>query len=123
VTKSFLLVALAAAILPAQAQAADAAAGKAVFGSFCAACHSVDKPAQNKMGPSLLGVVGRKAGTIAGFNYSKPMKSYGQKWTPAALDLYLTDPKKVVPGTLMTFRGLSNPEARANLIAYLASAN
>jgi len=115
-------VALLATLFAHSAQAADAAAaGAKTFGAFCNSCHSADAPPQNKQGPSLLGVVGRKAGTIANFHYSKAMKAYGKTWTPAALDAYLTAPQKVVPGAAMNFRGVSDPAARADLIAYLAT--
>jgi len=105
------------AIAPAAAQ--DAAAGATVFQSFCAVCHSVDKPARNKIGPSLVGVVGRKAGAFPAFNYSSAMKAHGQVWTTASLDTFLTAPSKAVPGTSMTFAGVKDATKRANLIAYL----
>ncbi len=115
-----LLAALAVSFAAAgSAGAQDAAAGATVFQNFCSACHSVDKPARNKMGPSLLGVVGRKAGAVAGFNYSSAMKAYGKPWTAANLDVYLTAPSKAVPGTNMTFAGVKDAAKRASLIAYL----
>jgi cytochrome c len=114
-------VVLLAPLFARPAQAADAGAGAKTFGTFCNSCHSADAPPQNRQGPSLLGVVGRKAGTVADFRYSKAMKAYGKTWTPAALDAYLTAPQKVVPGAAMTFRGLSDSAARADLIAYLAT--
>lgn len=102
-------------------RAADAAgnpaAGKAVFAK-CMICHSVE-PGVNKLGPSLNGVVGRKAGTLAGFDYSPAMKSAKITWTPQKLDTYLTNPRAMVAGTKMIFAGLSNPADRANVIAYL----
>ncbi len=103
------------------ARAADVTAGAATFATYCTSCHSADAPPLNKMGPSLLGVVGRKAGSLAGFNYSPAMKAYRKTWTPAVLDAYLTNPQGVVPGAAMTFRGLGDPAARANVIAYLAT--
>ena len=105
------------AIGPAAAQ--DAAAGATVFQNFCAVCHSVDKPAKNKIGPSLVGVVGRKSGAAPGFNYSSAMKARGQAWTAASLDAFLAAPSKAVPGTSMTFAGVKDATKRANLIAYL----
>jgi cytochrome c len=95
----------------------DADAGKAVF-SKCALCHSA-KEGENKVGPSLWGVVGRKSHSIEGFNYSEAMKAYDVTWDPATLDHYLTDPRAVVPGTRMIFVGLKKDEDRANVIAYL----
>lgn len=102
------------------AEAADAQAGQGTFESFCAACHSVARPAQTLQGPSLAGIVGRRAAALPGFSYSAAMKASGVVWTPANLDTYLANPKARVPGTLMTFRGVSDPIARANLVAYLA---
>jgi len=101
------------------ALAQDAAAGAGVFQTYCGVCHSIDKPARNKIGPSLLGVAGRKAGSAAGFNYSSAMKAYGQTWTAANLDTFLTAPTKAVPGTYMTFAGVKDPAKRASLVAYL----
>lgn len=110
------------------AMAADAAAGKDVF-KECMACHTVEA-GKNKVGPSLHGVVGRPAGSIDGFRYSKPMQEKagaGFTWTPENLKAYLLAPKEVVPGGTMAYAGLSkspkwkaDAEAAAdNLIAYL----
>jgi cytochrome c len=97
--------------------AGDAARGKTVF-ARCAACHDLNTGAI-RMGPSLKGVVGRKAGTFANFSYSAGMKSKGVTWGPDTLDTFLTAPMKYVPGTRMAFPGLSNPQDRADVIAYL----
>lgn len=113
----------AAAVLlsPASAQAADAAAGKKVF-LRCAICHAV-QPGVNKLGPSLAGIVGRKAGTVPKFNYSPAMKNSKISWTPAQLDAFLTKPNAVLPGNKMVFPGLPNPADRANVIAYMRAPN
>lgn len=95
----------------------DADKGKGVFVT-CQTCHSIDAGV-NKIGPSLHGVVGRKAGSIAGFSYSNANKSSGITWTPEKLFQYLEDPQRVVPGTKMTFAGFSEPQKRADVIAYL----
>lgn len=100
-----------------QAQAQDADAGKKVFNA-CRACHSVE-PGQNKIGPSLAGVVGREAGAVEGFNYSEAMKSSGVVWDEENLAKYLTDPKGFIPGNKMIFVGVKKEDALANLIAYL----
>ena len=115
------LAAVLAVAWPLQAALADgdAAAGKTVFHK-CAICHSVVE-GQNRIGPSLFGVVGRKAGTEAGYNYSDAMKNSGKTWDAATLDLYLTHPRDVVPGTKMTFAGLPDATDRANVIAYLST--
>lgn len=110
------------AALPVSATAApsgDAAAGKTIF-ARCAICHSV-APGENRLGPTLAGIVGRKAGTVAGYNFSPAMKNSGVTWTSAALDAYLANPRGVLPGVKMIFAGLPKPEDRANVIAYLAN--
>jgi cytochrome c len=97
----------------------DAAKGKIIF-MQCQACHS-NEPGVNKIGPSLAGVVGRKAGQIPGFQYSDANKSSGITWTPEKLFQYLENPQRVVPGTKMTFAGLPKAQDRADVIAYLKS--
>jgi nitrite reductase (NO-forming) len=96
----------------------DAAAGRLVFRK-CQACHSTEA-GKNMLGPSLSGLIGRKAGTEAGYNYSPAMKSADIVWSPQTLDQYLTDPAKVVPGNKMPFPGLKTDDDRADVIAYLA---
>lgn len=105
------------AMVPAVASAQDAEAGKAVFNK-CKACHSTEA-GKNMVGPSLAGIVGRKAGTAANFNYSEAMKAYGKDWDEAALDAYVTDPKAAVAGNKMVFVGIKDDADRKNLIAYL----
>lgn len=93
--------------------------GKQVF-ARCAACHSVGQGARAGIGPSLNGIVGRKAGTAPGYRYSSAMRNSGATWDAATLASFLQAPSKVVPGTRMTFQGLSSPEDRADVIAYLS---
>jgi cytochrome c len=100
------------------ATAPDARAGKAVF-EQCTACHSTD--GNNGVGPSLQGVVRRKAGIVPGFRYSRAMKSATLSWDEKTLDGYIADPQTVVPGNLMPFSGLPDAKQRADLIAYLAT--
>lgn len=101
--------------------AADAAAGEAVF-KKCGSCHKLD--GSDGVGPHLNGVVGRNHGAAAGFPYSEAMAAKSaEPWTPEALFAFLENPKKVIPGTKMSFNGLPKPEDRANLIAYLATVN
>ena len=97
-------------------RAQDAVVGKQAF-TQCAACHSVE--AVNGAGPSLQGIFGRKAGSFAGFRYSRALKSAGIAWDDKNLDAYLTDPQKLVPGNLMPFSGVADAKQRADLIAYL----
>ena len=97
----------------------DLAAGKSQFNK-CAACHSI-KAGENKIGPSLNGIVGRPSHSVAGFNYSPAMQAYTVTWDEATLDHYLIDPRATVPGTKMIFPGLRNEADRKNLIAYLAT--
>jgi cytochrome c len=104
------------ALTHAPAHAQDAAAGKAVFAQ-CQACHSVD--GTNGAGPSLKGVAGRKAGTFSGFRYSRAMTGAGVNWDPKALDAFIAEPQKVVPGTVMPFGGMPDASQRASLVAYL----
>jgi cytochrome c len=112
--KWILAIAMIAAA-PIAANAADADAGKTVFNK-CKACHQVDK---NAVGPHLSGVVGRKAGSVEGYNYSSALKASGITWDEASLDKWLQGPSKDVPGTKMIFAGIKDQTDRENLIAYL----
>jgi cytochrome c len=87
----------------------------------CAACHNFQKGGPNAIGPNLYGVVGRPKATAAGFSYSDAMKAKGGEWTIDDLNKFLTSPKEFVPGTKMTFAGLSKGSQRADVIAYLNS--
>jgi cytochrome c len=100
--------------------AQDATAGAAVFKSHCSICHAV-AAGRNMVGPSLFGVVGRKAGTVTGFHYSPANRNSGLTWDMATLDRYLSSPGAVVPHTSMTFPGLKDAQQRSNLIAYLTT--
>lgn len=97
----------------------DAAKGEDVF-KKCAACHNADKGGANALGPNLYGVVGDTAAAgRGGFAFSDALKAKGGKWDFDSLNAWLTSPKAYAPGTKMTFAGLSNPQDRANVIAYL----
>lgn len=95
----------------------NAAAGKTVFGK-CRQCHVVE-PGVNRVGPSLAGIVGRDAGSVDGFNYSKANAESGIVWSEEKLFQYLEDPRGVVVGTKMIFNGLPKAQDRADIIAYL----
>ena len=96
----------------------DAVAGKAVFNQ-CKACHQVGPEAKNGVGPVLNGIVGRKAGEVAGYNYSDANKNSGLTWDEATLRAYLPDPKAKVPGTKMIFPGIKREKQLDDLMAYL----
>jgi cytochrome c len=104
--------------LPMAGRAADPDAGQAVFKTQCGICHS-PLPGKNMVGPSLFGVVGRKSGSVAGFHYSAANRAAEITWTPDVLDKYVTAPREVVPGTIMTYAGLKDDAKRADLIAWL----
>jgi cytochrome c len=98
---------------------ADAAAGESVF-KKCASCHKLD--GADGVGPHLNGVVGRMHAAVAGYAYSEAMAALSaEPWSPEALNAFLENPKKNMPGTKMAFAGLPKPEDRANLIAYLTT--
>ena len=109
-----LMLALAA-ICP--AAAGDAEAGKADF-KKCALCHTTEA-GKNKIGPSLFGVVGRKAASLDSYNYSEAMKKFDGTWDPQTLDTYLADPRATVPNTKMIFPGIKDEKERQDVIAYL----
>ena len=94
-----------------------AAAGKVVFAQ-CRTCHVTDAGV-NKTGPSLNGIIGRKAGTVAGYNYSPANANSGITWTKEKLFQYLEKPQRVIPQTKMIFPGIPDAQKRADLIAYL----
>jgi cytochrome c len=98
--------------------AQDADHGKNIF-KACAACHATDHV--NRAGPSLAGIVGRKAGTVPGFSYSNAMKKSDIVWDTKILDAYLESPQQVVPGNRMPYAGLKNPTDRTDLVAYLGT--
>ena len=115
------LLAAAASAVIAPALHADAQRGERVF-QRCYACHSVQKGEDKLPGPNLNGVLGRRAGTVSGFEFSPAMIAAGRAglvWTPDALDRFLTDPTAVVPGTAMTAPPLSDAEQRRDVIDYL----
>lgn len=95
----------------------NAAAGKLVFAQ-CRTCHVTDAGV-NKTGPSLNGIIGRKSGSVAGFNYSPANAASGVTWSKEKLFQYLEKPQRVIPKTKMIFAGLPDAQKRADLIAYL----
>ena len=99
---------------------ADAAKGEQVF-KKCAACHNADPGGANALGPALYGVMGNPVAAHPGFAFSPALKEKGGSWDWETMSAWLASPKKFAPGTKMTFAGLSNPEERANVMAFLNS--
>ncbi len=116
-------VGLAAMMLMASGAAladGDPAKGEKVF-LKCKTCHALEA-GTNKIGPSLAGLFGRKAGSVESFKYSDAMKNSGIVWDEKTLDEYVAKPAAKVPGTKMTFAGISKDDEREDLIAYLKKA-
>jgi cytochrome c len=103
---------------PAKAESGDAKSGEAAF-DVCGTCHNTEKDGGNDAGPNLFGVVGRKAASVAGFDYSAPLKASGITWTNETLSEWLADPAKMVPGTSMGVPGVTSKDKIRDLIAYL----
>jgi len=108
---------IAALSIPAMAQ--DAQKGKTVF-NVCLACHTIGPGAQNKIGPELNGLDGRKAGTVANFDYSDANKSSGIVWNEETFEDYIKNPAAKVPGTKMIFPGIKNEQQEKDLWAYIS---
>ena len=85
----------------------------------CQGCHSIER---NRIGPMHKGLFGRPAAGVPGFAYSDAMKNSGIVWNEQTLDQFLQGPRKMVPGTKMTYAGIADPQERADLIAYLKQA-
>jgi cytochrome c len=115
-TRIFAVLSLTVLAAPAFAEG-DAEAGKKVF-SQCVACHRAEE-GKNLIGPSLYGVYGRPAASVAEFNYSPAMKNAKITWDDASLDKYLEAPMQVVKGGRMAFPGIKNKKQRDDVIAYL----
>lgn len=121
--RALLVVILAVAGVPAAAEEiGDAARGEGLFKRQCWACHKVGEGAKNGVGPRLNGIFGRRAGSLDDFRYSKSMARMGSDglvWTLETLDAYVENPKALVSGTRMNYRGMADGQARADLLAYL----
>jgi cytochrome c len=123
--RSIHLFAVAALLAAPAARASDtrgdAARGEEVFrSSGCPACHGVTREDDSKVGPNLVGVVGRKAGTVPSLLVTENLKKYGVVWSAETLDEFLANPSAKVPGTAMGGI-LTDPQQRADVIAYLAT--
>ena len=118
-----LVVLIAAASLAGAGMAhadGDAARGEKKF-EECAACHKVER-GMNEVGPSLHGVIGRKAGELAEFRFSPALKRSGIVWSAQTLDAFIADPQQAVPANRMPYAGMPDADGRADLIAYLLKA-
>jgi len=119
----FLLSLLAALSTSAAAETlGDAEAGAKIFARDCAQCHMVGVGAKSRIGPSLNTLYGRRAGSVENFQYSKSMARMGadgMDWTIERLDAYIENPRALVSGTRMAYRGLKDPIQRHDLMAYL----
>ena len=96
----------------------NAADGAKIF-KKCAACHSIAQGGANKIGPALWGVIGRKAGGVTDYKYSKAMAAYGKAWSFEEMNGFLIKPKEWIKGTKMSFAGLKNAKERAAVILYM----
>ena len=96
----------------------SAAEGAKVF-KKCAACHSIKEGGANKIGPALWGVLGRKAGSVPNYKYSKAIAAYGKNWSFEEMNGFLIKPKDWIKGTKMSFAGLKNAKERAAVILYM----
>ena len=117
-TKRVRLLAAVMVAMPGMAAAQSAEDGKAVFNK-CRACHQVGPTAKNMVGPALNGLMGRKAGTVEGFNYSEANKNSGITWDQATFREYIKNPKAKIPNTKMVFPGLNDEKDINDLLAFL----
>jgi cytochrome c len=126
VTRACSGVVLALLSCPAVAQDTGpkgADAGQLLFNNACRTCHAI-KEGDNRLGPSLHGVIGRKAGSLPGFGFSESMKRADVVWDDATLDRFIANPDAVVPGNNMKpFGGLASAEERARIVAFLRASN
>ena len=117
-----IVAALTAAVIPFVAIATARADGNPARGeqlyADCIACHPVERDLHG-IGTSLAGIIGRKAGAIAGYRYSGALRRSGLTWTPEALDTFIADPQASVPANRMPYAGMPNAADRADLVAYL----
>ncbi|MEO8813381.1 MAG: cytochrome c family protein [Caulobacteraceae bacterium] len=108
----------ALAALPAAYRGADLDNGAAKF-ALCKSCHTAVQGGANMTGPNLWGVFGRKAGSAPGFAYSEGLKATGIVWDADKIDRWITNPRKIVPATKMTYIGMQDPKDRADVVAWL----
>ena len=106
--------------LPQASQGAEDASGQQAFNNACRTCHMV-KEGDNRLGPNLYKIVGRKAGSLPDYGFSSAMKEAGFVWDEEKLDRFIANPDEVVPGNSMKpYGGLSSSDDRKKIIAFLA---
>jgi cytochrome c len=115
VQRSALALAFALAAATTAGAGGDPARGEQLY-ARCLACHALE---YDRVGPRHCGLLGRRAGSVPGFDYSAAMKHSGIVWTARTLERFLAAPLEIVPGTTMTYAGVADPKERADLIAYL----
>lgn len=104
--------------------AADLAKGKELFGRKCSACHFLDAKRGNQVGPNLHAVFDRGTARAAGYKYSPALLAFAEtSWTAELVDQWLLSPDSFVPGTAMRLNGITEPNERRDLIAYLLIAS
>ncbi|RDW12606.1 c-type cytochrome [Paracoccus thiocyanatus] len=118
-----LFVTAAAGLAPAAAkEIGDPQRGAELFAEECSACHRIGPGAEHAVGPRLNGVFGRRAGSLAGFDYSRAMLRMGNEglaWTLPTLDAYVANPRALVSGTHMSYAGLADAAARSDLLSFI----
>ncbi len=114
-----LVFALAIALTALPAQAMDA--GAKLYKKHCKLCHTIGKGEAARQGPNLWGVLNRPSGSVEGFKYSKAFKTANIVWTQDNLDAWLTDPKALIPGSVMLYKQ-KDPEIRQKIIEFVATA-
>ena len=117
--KKLIITAVLIATSPVAGTAQDAQKGKTVF-NVCLACHTIGPGAENKIGPELNGLDGRKAGTVPNFDYSDANKSSGIVWNEETFEDYIKNPAAKVPGTKMIFPGIKNEQQEKDVWAYIS---
>jgi cytochrome c len=116
---TFSVLSLLASLAPVAAAQEESDAGQVAYNNACRTCHSF-KPGDNRLGPTLHGVVGRKAGSVEGFAFSPAMKGSGVTWDEATLDKFISDPSQVVNGNKMQpYGGIADASERDKIVNYL----
>ncbi|MBB5053962.1 cytochrome c [Afipia massiliensis] len=116
--RGLLFITLLVVACSGEVRAQDAVAGEKVF-AVCKSCHQIGENAKNVVGPTLNGLIGRKAGSVPGYSYSVANKDSGITWEESTFREYIKDPKAKIPGTKMIYAGLKDEKRTTDLIAFL----